>query len=100
MKKIRFSLPVIALVLAVAASAFTGEPAYQTKSTQALHFYSIEGGVIGDYIGDFDPNVPADLEALRDATGCDNTTGVCAKGFSQMNPTNPDSGSFTWKQSQ
>jgi hypothetical protein len=100
MKKISF-LPLLALVLAVAASAFTVKAPFKSKSLQTLHYYRVSGSTIGSYLGDFDLTQSADRQAIEDESGCNNSaTVVCAKGFSQLNPTDASTGTAPWNERQ
>ena len=98
MKKFRFALPIVAFLIAIAMSAFTVQTPYKTKSTSALHFFEVDDqGVIGDYIADYDPTAPADLAALKSRTGCQDNTGLCARGFNEMDPDENSTIQFTLK---
>lgn len=100
MKKLSF-LPILALALAVGASAFTVKAPFQSKSLQTLHYYRVSGGTIGSYLGDFDLTQSADRQAIEDETNCNNSaSSVCAKGFTQLDPTDPDTGMAPWNERQ
>jgi hypothetical protein len=73
MKTFRFSLPLLAIVLAIGASAFTVEPS-TTKSTDTLyHWFSPD---LSTYLGQ---RSIADQEVM-----CPGTGNVCARGFDQI----------------
>jgi hypothetical protein len=73
MKKFRFSLPLLAIMLAVGASAFTVEPS-TTKSMDPLyHWFSPD---LTTYLGQ---RSVADQEVV-----CPGTGNICARGFDQI----------------
>lgn len=80
MKKIKFSLPILALILGIAASAFTVKTHNPASTNERLlYWYLVEqNGDIGDQVGS---SQMTKTDAI-DVTGCeDNSAPDCARGY-------------------
>jgi hypothetical protein len=78
MKKIRFSLPILALALGIAASAFTSRPAAKNTDLNTFYWYYFDGTNLTGPVSE-DKISHSSAAGL---TTCDDTSGPdCARGY-------------------
>jgi hypothetical protein len=88
-RSFKLSLPILALIIGIAASAFTVQPASFHKNAKAttLYYWRINSdGSLGAYLGSFTSHA-----AAKAASGCpDDVAPDCARGYvSSTPPSNP-----------
>jgi hypothetical protein len=81
MKKIKFSLPILALIIGIAASAFTVKESSSPKTgnEQSLYWYFVDNsGNLGNQIG----TTQQTKSAVMNTIDCDDTDSQdCARGY-------------------
>lgn len=98
MKKIRLSLPLAALVLALVASAFTARPETSPSTDPELYWFRASD------LQYMNKDVKGDSNSGEiGRTGCDGSATPCEYGFLEeqlVNPANPGAGVQTGEQPQ